>query len=305
VTDLGVSAFDLGRVWTRKHSPAAVFARLSHPNPPTVTPIVLDTAVVLGGSIAGLLAARVFSDHAGTVIVIDKDDPGTSTELRPGVPQGTQTHSLLPSGLAQLERWFPGFTEQALAAGAHAAPPSARRFYFEGIRRAGDSQAMLLTGSRPFMEAQIRLHTLSLPNVKTITARVTGLEFGAGAVTGVQYESGGEEGVERADFVMDAMGRSSRLSEWLAQAGWERPAVRRIAVDLNYATALLRREDGDPEIKAVLALRSPAGSVGVAGAALSQIEGARWMIGMAGYADSRPGRTVEDLVRRCKAGGGQ
>jgi 2-polyprenyl-6-methoxyphenol hydroxylase-like FAD-dependent oxidoreductase len=300
VTDLGVSAFDLGRVWTPKHSPAAVFARLSHPNPPTVTPIVLDTAVVLGGSIAGLLAARVFSDHAGTVIVIDKDDPGTSTELRPGVPQGTQMHSLLPSGLAQLERWFPGFTEQALAAGAHAAPPSARRFYFEGIRRAGGSQAMMLTGSRPFMEAQIRLHTLSLPNVKTITARVTGLEFGAGAVTGVQYESGGEEGVERADFVMDAMGRSSRLSEWLAQAGWERPAVRRISVDLNYATALLRREDGDPEIKAVLALRSPAGSVGVAGAALSQIEGARWMIGMAGYADSRPGRTVEDLVGRCK-----
>lgn len=283
-----------------KHSPAAVFARLSDPNPPTVTPVVLDTAVVLGGSIAGLLAARVFCGHAATVIVIDRDDPGASSELRPGAPQGTQMHSLLPGGLVQLERWFPGFTEQALAAGARAAPPSARRFYFEGVRRAGGSQAMMLTGSRPFLEAQIRRHTLSLPNVKTVTARVTGLEFGAGAVTGVRYESGGQEGVERADFVLDAMGRSSRLSEWLAQAGWERPAVRRILVDLNYATALLRREDGDPEFNGVLALRSPARSAGVAGAAISQLEGARWMIGMAGYADSRPGRTAEDLVRRCK-----
>lgn len=50
-----------------KHSPAAVFARLSNPNPPAGTPVALDTAVVLGGSFAGLLAARVFSDQAATV----------------------------------------------------------------------------------------------------------------------------------------------------------------------------------------------------------------------------------------------
>jgi 2-polyprenyl-6-methoxyphenol hydroxylase-like FAD-dependent oxidoreductase len=281
-----------------RRTPAAVFARLSNPTPPTATPVVMDTAVVLGGSIAGLLAARVLSDHAATVIVIDKDDPGEGAELRPGVPQAYQQHSLLPAGLIQLERWFPGFTDQTLAAGACAAPPSRRRFYFEGVRRAGGSPAMMLTGTRPFFEAQIRRHTLSLPNVKTITARVTGLEFGADAVTGVRHESGGQEGVERADFVVDAMGRSSRLSEWLAQAEWERPAVQRIQVDLNYATALLRRKDGDPDANGVLALRVPV--TGVAGAALSRVEGGRWLIGMAGYVDCRPGRTAEDLIRRCK-----
>ena len=281
-----------------RRTPAAVFARLSTPNPPTGTPVVMDTAVVLGGSIAGLLAARVLSDHAATVIVIDRDDLSEGAESRPGVPQATQQHSLLPGGLIQLERWFPGFTEQALAAGAVAAPPSGRRFYFESRRRPGGSPAMMLTGTRPFFEAQIRQHTLALPNVKTTTARVAGLEFGADAVTGVRHESGGQEGVEHADFVVDAMGRSSRLSEWLAQAGWERPAVQRIQVDLNYATALLRRKEGDPEVNGVLALRVPV--AGVAGAALSQVEGDRWLIGMAGYVDSRPGRTPEDLVHRCK-----
>jgi hypothetical protein len=50
-----------------KHSPAAVFARFSNPNPPTDTPVVLDTAAVLGGSFAGLLAVRVLSHHAVTV----------------------------------------------------------------------------------------------------------------------------------------------------------------------------------------------------------------------------------------------
>jgi 2-polyprenyl-6-methoxyphenol hydroxylase-like FAD-dependent oxidoreductase len=285
---------------TMTDSPARVFARLSDPNPPAVTPVVLDTAVVLGGSIAGLLAARVLSDHAATVIVIDRDDPGASAEPRPGVPQGSQIHALLPGGLVQLERWFPGFTEQTLAAGACPAPVSVRRTYINGVRKVRGSQATMLTGSRPFLEAQIRRHTLALPNIKTITARVTGLEFGADAVTGVRYESGSERGLERADFVVDAMGRSSRLSEWLAQAGWQRPAVQRMSVDLNYATALLRREGGDPDINAVVALRSPDRSADVAGAAICQVEGARWMIMMAGYVDHRPGRTADDLVRMCR-----
>jgi 2-polyprenyl-6-methoxyphenol hydroxylase-like FAD-dependent oxidoreductase len=282
----------------RRQSPAAVFARISDPDPPTGTTVVMDTAVVLGGSIAGLLAARVLSDHAVTVIIIERDEPGEGPELRPGVPQATQQHSLLPGGLIQLERWFPGFTESALAAGARAAPPSGRRFYFQGVRRAGGSQAMMLTGTRPFFEDQIRRHTLALPNVKTTSGRVTGLEFGADAVTGVRYESSGQEGVEHADFVVDAMGRSSRLSDWLEQAGWERPAVQRVQVDLNYATALLRRKEGDPDVNGVLALRVPVD--GVAGAALSQVEDDRWLIGMAGYAGTRPGRTPEDLIQRCK-----
>ncbi|MEU5673696.1 FAD-dependent oxidoreductase, partial [Micromonospora sp. NPDC047753] len=49
----------------------------------------MGTAVVVGGSVAGLLAARVLSDHADTVVIIDRDDPQV-TGARPGVPQGTQ-----------------------------------------------------------------------------------------------------------------------------------------------------------------------------------------------------------------------
>jgi 2-polyprenyl-6-methoxyphenol hydroxylase-like FAD-dependent oxidoreductase len=276
-----------------------VFARLSDPNPATRTPVLLGTAVVLGGSVAGLLAARVLSDHAATVVVIERDDPGASTEPRPGVPQGFQVHVLLPAGLVQLERWFPGFTRQALAAGGCAVPAYMLRVYQDGARRVGGSQAMMLSGTRPFLEAQIRRHALSLPNVKTINARVTGLEFGTDAVTGVRYESAREQGVERADFVVDAMGRSSRLSDWLTQAGWQRPAVRRMSVDLNYATAVLRRAEGDADISTVLALRSPDGSPEVSGAAATDVEAGRRMAILWGYADHRPGRTVEDFVRLC------
>src|SRR5215472_12795893 len=97
-------------------SRSAIFARLSDPTPPSGTLVLLDTAIVLGGSIAGLLAARVLSDHATSVIIIEKDDPGASAVARPGVPQGAQIHVLLYGGLVQLERWFPGFTDDAIAA---------------------------------------------------------------------------------------------------------------------------------------------------------------------------------------------
>lgn len=97
----------------------------------------------------------------------------------------------------------------------------------------------MLSGTRPFLEAQMRRHTLALPNVTTITGRVSGLQFDGDAVTGVRMAAEGAETVERTDFLVDAMGRSSRLSEWLEPGGWQRPAMQRMTVDLNYANASL------------------------------------------------------------------
>jgi heterodisulfide reductase subunit A-like polyferredoxin len=45
-------------------SAIAAFARLVDARPPQRAAIWFDTACVLGGSIAGLLAARVLADHA-------------------------------------------------------------------------------------------------------------------------------------------------------------------------------------------------------------------------------------------------
>ena len=47
----------------------ATFERLSTTDRPAHTPLLFNTVCVLGGSIAGLLAARVLSDHARTVLI--------------------------------------------------------------------------------------------------------------------------------------------------------------------------------------------------------------------------------------------
>ncbi|MFI6264972.1 FAD-dependent oxidoreductase [Micromonospora sp. NPDC051006] len=281
-------------------SPARVFAALNAQRPPDEATPLMDKAVVVGGSVAGLLAARVLSDHAQSVVIIDRDDLH-ATGARPGVPQGTQLHALLPGGLAQLEQLLPGFREQAVARGAIEAPPATRRNYLDGRRKVVvPDDADSLAGSRPLLEGLIRQQVLRLPNVKTVTARATGLVLDGAVTTGVRCDVGGVSGVESGDFVVDAMGRSSRLSDWLEQAGWERPVTRRMTVDLNYATALFRRPEASPELTIALALHSPRMGLDVAGAAFFAIEDGRWMAMMAGYGDNRPGRTAEDFVRRLR-----
>ncbi|GIF21791.1 2-polyprenyl-6-methoxyphenol hydroxylase-like FAD-dependent oxidoreductase [Actinoplanes tereljensis] len=94
------------------------FAVLSSSTTPANPRVLFRQAVVLGGSVAGLMAARVLSDHAEQVLIIERDDlaaldlpderAAAEAAPRPGVPQGSQVHALLPSGINQLQRWFPG-----------------------------------------------------------------------------------------------------------------------------------------------------------------------------------------------------
>lgn len=69
-------------------------------------------AVVIGASMAGLLAARACADHFAHVTVIDRDAPGDSTQPRKGVPQARMLHVLLPGGLQIIDRLLPGYRDE-------------------------------------------------------------------------------------------------------------------------------------------------------------------------------------------------
>ncbi|RKR92994.1 2-polyprenyl-6-methoxyphenol hydroxylase-like FAD-dependent oxidoreductase [Micromonospora pisi] len=281
-------------------SDAKVFASISADGDPTAPSVILGRAVVLGGSVGGLLAARVLADYAERVVIIDRDELTAAGAARVGVPQGSQIHALLPAGRAQLERWFPGFSQQAVARGVYVASADVRRTYLDGRLKVRGSDVAVLSASRPFLESLIRGRTLELPNVEVVRGRVTGLDLSATAVTAVRYESMDGPGVEAADLVVDATGRSSRLGDWLARGGWERLPLTRMTININYATATFRRAESEPALGTVLAICSPGASGDIAGAMFTAIEGDRWMVMMGGYGDSQPGRTAEDLVRRLR-----
>lgn len=63
-------------------------------------------AVIIGASIAGLLAARVLSDFADSVTLIDRDVPPDSPVPRKGVPRGRHVHGVLADGYDVLKSFF-------------------------------------------------------------------------------------------------------------------------------------------------------------------------------------------------------
>ena len=64
-------------------------------------------AIVIGASMGGLMAARAFAEHYGTVTIVERDELPASPQPRKGVPQGKHAHGLLAKGREVLEQLFP------------------------------------------------------------------------------------------------------------------------------------------------------------------------------------------------------
>jgi 2-polyprenyl-6-methoxyphenol hydroxylase-like FAD-dependent oxidoreductase len=85
---------------------------------PTHTLISGKQAIVIGGSITGLLAARVLLDHFEQVTLIERDRFPQQPTARPGIPQANQVHVILTQGQRILEQLFPGLKDELTGAGA-------------------------------------------------------------------------------------------------------------------------------------------------------------------------------------------
>ena len=68
-------------------------------------------AVVIGGSVAGLTAAQVLSNHFDQVTVIERGPMADGLEFPKGVPQARHPHVLLVRGEQILEGLFPGLKQ--------------------------------------------------------------------------------------------------------------------------------------------------------------------------------------------------
>jgi 2-polyprenyl-6-methoxyphenol hydroxylase-like FAD-dependent oxidoreductase len=203
------------------------------------------TAVVLGGSMAGLCAAGALTPHFDEVVVLERDELPADAEHRRGVPQSKHPHFLLNSGRRAISDLFPGFEDDLIAAGGLHLMPSMDAAYLENAGWAPRKQASMtmVYSSRILIERVLRDKVRLLSNVTiregiSVNGLVT-TDGGAadGRVTGVTFSST-EEGEERidADLVVDAMGRGSSVSHWLAAAGWPEPPVRTLDAKVTYTS---------------------------------------------------------------------
>jgi 2-polyprenyl-6-methoxyphenol hydroxylase-like FAD-dependent oxidoreductase len=251
-----------------------------------------DQAVVLGGSMAGLLAARVLSERFKRVVVIERDALPPAGEHRRGVPHGRHVHALHPRGLEILDELFPGFSTSLAAGGAVLCDILGdTRWQLSGsqLRQARTGLAAVFC-SRPFLEGQIRAMVHRLPGVRFLQeSSICGLTVTADkrAVTGVQVR--GPDGLPSrvaGSLVVDATGRGSRTPAWLAELGYQAPAEERVEIGLGYATRIYRLRPGAMgRDQAILTAGTLANS---RAGALAVIEGGRHILTIAGICGDHP-----------------
>lgn len=203
-----------------------------------------ETAVVLGGSIAGMCAAGALAPYFDEVLVLERDELPPEAEHRRGVPQSKHPHFLLNSGRRAISDLFPGFEEDLIAAGGLLLMPSMDAAYLEGAgwsSRKHSSMTMIYS-SRILIERVLRERLRGVSNVVIREGvSVRGLETAAGGtaegrVTSVDLTT--RDGYERIDagLVVDAMGRGSSVSDWLVAAGWPETPVQSLDAKVTYTS---------------------------------------------------------------------
>jgi 2-polyprenyl-6-methoxyphenol hydroxylase-like FAD-dependent oxidoreductase len=251
-----------------------------------------DQAIVLGASMAGLLAARVLLERFKQVVVIDRDALPPVGEHRRGVPHGRHVHALHPRGLEILDELFPGISTSLAADGAVLCDVVGDvRWQLSGYQlRQAQSGLPVVFASRPFLEGHVRAMVQQQPGIRilqeTSVDRLT-VTADNRTVTGVEVRGpDGSPSQIAGRLVVDATGRGSRTPTWLAELGYRSPAEERVEIGLGYATRIYRLRPGAlGRDQLILTVGRPANS---RAGALSAIEEGRHILTVAGIRGDFP-----------------
>ncbi|HEY7293806.1 MAG TPA: FAD-dependent oxidoreductase [Dehalococcoidia bacterium] len=212
--------------------------------------------VVLGGGIVGLSTAMLLTRQGHDVTVFEQDGaalPGSPLAAwqdweRRGVAQFRQPHYLHAAARQILDDQLPEVKEALLRAGGITFDPSTLLppTISDRAPRAGDERFVTITGRRSTIEyavASAAERTLSVVRGRPITGLVTGRPATNGIphIAGVRTLSGDQIA---ADLVIDAMGRRSKLPDWLESVGARRPIEETEESGFIYYTRFFRATTG-------------------------------------------------------------
>lgn len=232
-------------------------------------------AVVIGASVAGLLAARVLSDTFDEVLVLDRDVLCDDGRHRGGVPQSRHAHALLAGGLAALETLFPGIREELRAAGGSIADATLDVSWFaeSAWLRRGPSGIECCCIGRPRLESIVRARVRRMTNVRfvegTMVRELVAVSDGR-RILGVRTDRDTETLL--AELTVDASGRGSLSPRWLEGLGYARPVSERIEIGLRYTTRTFLRR-GTTVAGGLAACVAPSASFRRGGGAFVQEDG--------------------------------
>jgi 2-polyprenyl-6-methoxyphenol hydroxylase-like FAD-dependent oxidoreductase len=258
-------------------------------------PFLGQHAVVIGSSMAGMLAGRVLTDHFEHVTILERDILPDTPSPRKGLPQAHHLHILLMRGQLIFEHLFPGLVEEMVAAGI---PRLDVGCDFRWLMPAGwgvpfHSGITILTGTRDLIDLLVRNRVRALPGLQLRDgvegAGLLPTDDGHG-VRGVlarsRREGGGEEELP-ADLVVEATGRGSHLKQWLAALGYPQPEETVLSAHLGYASRYYHPPaDFAADWRGLMMQGDPPRMK--RGGVLFPIEGKRWLVTLAGGGGDYP-----------------
>lgn len=252
-----------------------------------------DHAIVIGGSITGLLAGRVLADHFDHVTIIERDFFPNRSAFRPGVPQSRFLHILLKQGQLILETLFPGLADSLIAQGVPVLESGLDVAFYAATIKAMQCPMGLdnLSMSRDLLDWTIRGRLSAFSNVQfleggTVTDLVPNADNTkiAGVCVRVRdpidRDRTHEEGLF-ADLIIDASGRGSNAPQWLQRLGYAPPPETVVNAFIGYAHRVYQRPANfQADWQAILVQAVP--PVYSRAGILFPIEDNRWIVGLGG-----------------------
>jgi 2-polyprenyl-6-methoxyphenol hydroxylase-like FAD-dependent oxidoreductase len=215
-------------------------------------------AVVIGGSVAGLLTSRILADHFEQVIVIERDKFTDNADPRKGAPQARHAHAVLAKAVHIIEDLFPGFFAELEASGStkiDMCGDDLKFYHFGKWKKRFSGQIYSYFQNRTFLEWKLRQRVAKIPNVSfmdgtDVTQFIT--DEVKTRVIGVHTQTNRREGENPtqapvyAALVVDAGGRGSRTPQWLEALGYPKVEEMVLKVDIAYSTRFFERKQPDP-----------------------------------------------------------
>ncbi|MCC3357186.1 NAD(P)/FAD-dependent oxidoreductase [Bacillus sp. REN16] len=240
-------------------------------------------SIIIGGGIAGKLAARVLSASFQSVIILEQDSEVTSPNPRKGAPQGNHIHALLHAGEHGLEQLFPGITEHFYSTGAIKINSTKDlAWHHHGVwklRYDGGYTTTLQT--RPHLEWHINQYIKKDENI-TIRYNQTVKKYvfdkGENRIIGVELKNGS---IIYADLIIDASGASSFSYRWLTEQGVQVPEEK-VKIGLTYVSQIVELPDNNDRDWTIKLLYPDPPHEKMAGS-LSKVEGNRYLATFIGY----------------------
>ncbi|MDZ8083193.1 MAG: FAD-dependent monooxygenase [Nostoc sp. DcaGUA01] len=252
-----------------------------------------NKAIVIGGSIAGLLTAQVLTKYFDRVIIVERDRFPEQPEQRHGVPQAYHVHALLIRGQQILEQLFPGIIAELTNSGTSIMDSVADCPWlgFNGWAPRFSSHLTSCACSRNLLEWTIRRRLAANDRIVFVqAAQVTNLlsNPNKSSITGVRVSFRNEPEAEiLANLVVDASGRNSHTPEWLEELGYQSPQKTVVNSFLGYASRWYHPPEGfKSDWKAILITSKPPDNT--RSAVLYSVEGNRWIVTLAGISRDYP-----------------